>query len=65
MIIFVLLVIIFLPLPALAYVGPGLGLGMIGAALGFLFSVVLVLFGIIWFPVKRIIKYIRKKKKDD
>ena len=41
--------------PAEAYIGPGLGLGTIGAVFGVLFAVVLALFGLLWFPVKRLI----------
>lgn len=38
---------------AIAYVGPGLGLGAIGAILGVVFSVLLAIFAIFWYPIKR------------
>lgn len=41
---------------AQAYVGPGLGLGAIGAILGVVLSVVLALFAIFWYPLKRLLK---------
>lgn len=41
---------------AQAYVGPGLGLGAIGAVLGVVLSVVLALFAIFWYPLKRLFK---------
>ena len=39
--------------PAMAYVGPGLGLGAIGAILGILFSILLAVFAVFWYPIKR------------
>jgi hypothetical protein len=39
--------------PALAYVGPGLGLGTIGAILGVVLSAVLAIFAVVWYPIKR------------
>lgn len=45
-----------------AYVGPGLGLGAIGAFFGTLLAVLLALIGIIWYPVKRMIKKYKADK---
>ena len=39
--------------PAMAYVGPGLGLGVIGTIFGVLAAIVLALFGLFWYPLKR------------
>ena len=39
--------------PALAYVGPGLGLGVIGTIFGVLAAIVLAIFGLFWYPIKR------------
>lgn len=50
------------PETAMAYVGPGLGLGAIGAVLGVVLSVVLGLFAIIWYPVKRLLGLDKKAK---
>lgn len=55
---------LLLPQPALAYIGPGVGAGAIGAVLGVIGSVFLALFAVIWYPVKRLLKA-RKKKSDD
>lgn len=41
---------------ALAYVGPGAGLGAIGAIVGVLVTVLLAILGIIWYPLKRLFK---------
>jgi len=39
--------------PALAYVGPGLGLGAIGVVVGLILSIVLAIFAFVWMPIKR------------
>lgn len=41
---------------AYAYVGPGLGLGVIGAIFGAILAVLLAVVGVIWYPVKRLLK---------
>lgn len=41
---------------AQAYVGPGLGLGAVGAVLGVALSVILAFFAIFWYPLKRLFK---------
>ena len=48
--------------PAMAYIGPGLGAGTIGVILGVLGSIVLALFAIFWYPIKRMM---RKNKTED
>jgi hypothetical protein len=42
--------------PAYAYVGPGVGAGTIAIVLGILSSIFLAFVGIIWYPIKRLIK---------
>jgi hypothetical protein len=42
--------------PANAYVGPGLGAGAIGVALGIIGSIFLALFALIYYPIKRALK---------
>ena len=41
--------------PALAYVGPGAGLTVIGSILAFLGLIFLAIFGFLWYPIKRLI----------
>jgi len=53
--------LLFYPVNAYAYIGPGLGVGTIGVVLGILGSIVLALVAIVWYPVKR---FFRKMKKD-
>ena len=45
-----------LPVTAQAYVGPGVGAGTIAVVLGILSSIFLAFVGIIWYPLKRLIK---------
>ena len=50
------------PLPAYAYVGPGLGLSALGLILGLISSILLAIVGIFWYPLKRFILKLRKSK---
>ena len=52
----------FISYPAFAYLGPGLGGGFILATLGIILAIIVGLFAIIWFPVKRFIKKIKARK---
>ncbi|MCB2190595.1 MAG: hypothetical protein KQI62_03470 [Deltaproteobacteria bacterium] len=55
--------LLLLPGTAQAYVGPGLGLGAIGAILGVIFSVILAILAFFWYPIKRL--FGKGKKKQD
>ncbi len=46
-----------------AYLGPGVGGGVIAATIGIIVAILAALFGLIWFPVKRLLKK-RKEKKE-
>ena len=46
--------------PVVAYIGPGMGGGVIAAVLGVIGAVLLALFGILYYPIKRMLKN-RKK----
>ena len=48
---------------AFAYLGPGVGGGVIAATIGIIVAIFAALFGLIWFPVKRLLKK-RKEKKE-
>lgn len=50
------------PLPAHAYVGPGLGLSALGVILGVLTSIFLAILGLFWYPIKRFIRKFGKAK---
>ena len=61
--ILILILIFFQNTIAQAYVGPGIGAGVILATLGVIFAILASIFGIIWFPVKRFLKNKKTKKK--
>ncbi len=46
-----------------AYLGPGIGGGAIAATIGIIIAIFAGLFGLIWFPIKRILKK-RKKSRE-
>jgi hypothetical protein len=41
---------------ALAYVGPGLGLGVIGSVFGVIAAILLAIIGVVWYPLKRLLR---------
>ncbi|PQO42911.1 hypothetical protein [Blastopirellula marina] len=43
----------------LAYVGPGLGAGTLALLIGFAGSIMLALFAVIWYPVRRAMRAVR------
>ena len=47
---------------ALAYIGPGLGMGFVLALLGIVFGLLMLVVGVIWYPVKRLIRRFRSRK---
>ena len=60
----ILTVIILLPISnqAFAYIGPGMGGGVIAGVLGVISIIFLTLLGILYYPAKRFIKKKWKKK---
>ena len=44
---------ILLPNAALAYIGPGAGLGAIAITIALVLGVVLLFVGLVWYPLKR------------
>ena len=45
-----------------AYVGPGVGLSALGSILAFLGTVLLLLVGFVWYPLKRFLSRHRNRK---
>ena len=54
--------ILALATPAWAYVGPGAGLTVIGAALAFIAAIVLVILGFVWYPIKRLARAVAARR---
>jgi uncharacterized membrane protein YhiD involved in acid resistance len=51
-----LLISLLAPAPAWAYIGPGLGAGAIATVLAVLGSILLGIFSVIYYPIKRRLK---------
>ena len=47
-----------------AYLGPGIGGGVVAATIGLIVAIFAAIFGLIWFPVKRLLRK-RKQKKEN
>jgi hypothetical protein len=62
--IFPILILVFciFSTPAYAYIGPGLGAGALATILGVLLGIVMLIAGIIWYPIKRLIRSLKSKK---
>ena len=62
-----ILVMVLLLSPTLvwAYVGPGSGLSAIGALFAILATIFFAIVGFVWYPIKRIIRFIKQKKNNN
>ena len=49
------------PRNADAYIGPGIGIGMLGTAVGFISLVLSALFGLVWYPIQRMVNAIKAR----
>lgn len=56
---------LLVPSPAFAYIGPGVAAGAIASVLGVLGSIVLGIFAVIYYPIKRVLKRHKKAKRAD
>ena len=45
-----------------AYMGPGLGLGFLGAVFGVIGSILLAIVAIVWYPIKRLWRKLRSPR---
>ncbi|HEY7640239.1 MAG TPA: hypothetical protein VH814_10980 [Steroidobacteraceae bacterium] len=61
----VLVFLLFCAAAAQAYVGPGLGLGVIGAIFGALLAVIMSIAGVVWYPIKRLLKKVNSARAAD
>lgn len=51
-----LIVSIFVPTAAFAYIGPGAGLGAIGTLIALIGALLFIIIGFIWYPLKRLFR---------
>ena len=49
--------------PSYSYLGPGISGGIIAATFGIFIAIFAFAFGLLWFPLKKMIKNIKNKKK--
>ncbi|MDA9964325.1 hypothetical protein N9D94_00800 [Gammaproteobacteria bacterium] len=59
---FISFCIIFLSFPSYAYLGPGMGGGAFAAIIGFFAAVLLGLWAVLYYPIKRALKNKKDKK---
>jgi len=62
-VIFIILIFFLNTEVSYAYIGPGMGGGIIMATLGVIVAILAAIFGIVWFPVKRFLKSRKEKNK--
>ena len=49
-------------MPSYAYIGPGMGGGVVAAVIGFFAAILLGIWGILYYPIKRALKNRKDKK---
>lgn len=52
----------FIPVAAQAYIGPGMGLGLIASLLGLVAVFFMVMIALFWFPLKRKLRQRRERR---
>ncbi len=55
--------VVAVPEPALAYIGPGISAGTVAVIIGLICSVLLALFAVVWYPLKRLLRQMRAEPK--
>jgi hypothetical protein len=59
------LALVGLASPAAAYIGPGAGLGAIGAVIALFAAIALAVVGFVWYPIKRLVAAGRTRRRPD
>ena len=54
--------LLLISLPSHAYIGPGMGGGVIAAIVGFFVAILLGIWGVLYYPIKRALKKRKDKK---
>ena len=57
-----ILILILIDNTAFAYIGPGMTGGVLAGTIGIIVAIFAALFGLIWFPIKRLLKKRKKKQ---
>ena len=53
---FIILLVTLTPIQAQAYIGPGMGLGLSVMVIGLFVAFILLIVGLIWLPIRRILR---------
>ncbi len=53
---FLTILLVIIPVPAVAYIGPGAGLGAFAVILALGAALLLLIVGLVWYPLKRMLK---------
>ena len=61
--ILIILILFFFTNPSFSYLGPGVGGGIIAATLGVIIAILAAIFGLIWFPIRKML--LKKKSNKD
>ena len=61
----VILLVIFIPQPVMAYVGPGVGIAAIRAFFAIVAGIVAAIFGFLWYPIKRLLRKRKQSKNNE
>jgi len=56
----IFIIVCFFSTRVYAYIGPGLGVGAIATILGIFLGLLMLLIGIIWYPIKKLLKTLKK-----
>lgn len=48
--------LLFIAGPAQAYIGPGVGAGLVATVMGILTAIALAIVAIVWYPIKRLLR---------
>lgn len=60
---FLIISFLIISMPSSAYIGPGMGGGVIAAIVGFFAAIILGLWGILYYPIKRALNNRKNKKR--
>jgi hypothetical protein len=65
--IFNLILFFLIITPSYAYLGPGIGGGILAATIGVIVAILAAIFGLVWFPIKNFLKRrkVEKEKKQE
>ena len=56
------LALVLSPASVQAYVGPGMGAGAVAAVLGVLAGLLMLVVGVVWYPLKKLARWLLKRK---